>query len=87
VTTGFPVAQPVTPTPAVVVETLPGGPAIEAIHTGSYDTLSETYAELGTWITDQKLTPASDMWEEYLIGPNIEQDPAKWQTRIVFPLA
>nr|WP_304999643.1 GyrI-like domain-containing protein [Cryobacterium sp. TMT4-10] len=86
VTAGFPVAHPVTPTPLVVVETLPGGPAIEAIHTGSYDTLTQTYGELSTWLLEQKLDLAPDMWEEYLVGPDTEPDPAKWQTRIVFPL-
>ncbi|HSP75855.1 MAG TPA: GyrI-like domain-containing protein [Cryobacterium sp.] len=87
ITAGFPVAQPVTPTPGVVIETLPGGPAIEAIHTGPYDTLTETYAELTTWVAEQKLNLSPDMWEEYVVGPDTEPDPAKWQTRIVFPLS
>jgi len=87
VTAGFPVAQPVAPTDAAVVEVLPGGPAIEAIHTGSYDTLGETYAELTDWLMEQHLNTAEDMWEEYVVGPDTEPDPAKWQTRIVFPLA
>jgi len=87
VTAGFPVAQPVRPTDTAVVETLPGGPAIEAIHTGPYDTLSETYAELTAWLTGEHLNAADQMWEEYVVGPDTEPDPAKWQTRIVFPLA
>ena len=87
VTAGCPVAQPVTPTPGVVIETLPGGPAIEAIHTGPYDTLTETYAELTVWVAEQKLNLAPEMWEEYAVGPDTEPDPAKWQTRIVFPLS
>ena len=86
VTAGFPVTQPVTPAPGVVIETLPGGPAIEAIHTGPYDTLTETYAELTDWISAQNLDLAPDKWEEYVVGPDTEPDPAKWQTRIVFPL-
>lgn len=86
VTAGFPAPRPITPTPGVVVETLPGGPAIEAIHTGPYDTLTQTYGELNAWLAEQKLDLATDMWEEYLVGPDTEPDPAKWQTRIVFPL-
>lgn len=87
ITAGFPVAQPVTPGEGTVVVTLPGGPAIETIHTGSYDDLGRTYAEVTDWITAEKLATAGDMWEEYLVGPDSETDPAKWQTRIVFPLA
>jgi effector-binding domain-containing protein len=86
VTAGFPVAAPVTPTAALAVATLPGGSAVETIHVGPYDTLSDTYARLATWMAEQKLTPAADMWEEYLVGPGSEPDPAKWRTRIVFPL-
>ncbi len=67
--------------------TLPGGPAIETIHTGSYDDLGLTYAEVTDWITAEKLATAGEMWEEYLVGPDSETDPAKWQTRIVVPLA
>lgn len=87
ITAGFPVAQPLAPTPAAVLEPLPGGPAIVAIHTGPYDTLTETYAELADWMTERHVAVAGDMWEEYIVGPDEEPDPAKWQTRIVFPLA
>ncbi|KFF59644.1 hypothetical protein JF66_09925 [Cryobacterium sp. MLB-32] len=87
ITAGFPVAQPLVPTPAAVLEPIPGGPAIVAIHTGPYDTLAETYAELTDFLVEQSLQAAGDMWEEYLVGPDVEPDPGKWQTRIVFPLA
>ncbi|WP_394771293.1 GyrI-like domain-containing protein [Lacisediminihabitans sp.] len=87
VTAGFPVSNQVAPAGEVVVATLPGGSAVEATHVGSYDTLADTYAEINSWIADHKLTPAEDMFEEYLVGPDGETDPAKWRTRIVFPLA
>ncbi|TXN31898.1 GyrI-like domain-containing protein [Lacisediminihabitans profunda] len=87
VTAGFPVSRAVAPAGRVVVATLPGGSAVEATHAGPYDTLAETYGEISAWIADQKLTPAEDMFEEYLVGPDGESDPANWRTRIVFPLA
>ncbi len=87
ITAGFPVSQAVVPGPDTVVLTLPGGQAVETIHTGAYDELGRTYAELTDWIDSEKLVPAGDMWEEYLVGPDSEPDPEKWQTRIVFPLA
>jgi effector-binding domain-containing protein len=94
VTAGFPVTKPVTvpaeaaeDSPKFVVASLTGGKAIQTMHTGPYDTLDDTYAQIIEWLTDQKLTPQSEMWEEYLVGPDSGAEPSAWQTRIVFPLA
>lgn len=38
------------------------------------------------WLEEQHIDLPEDMWEEYLVGPDTEPDPAKWQTRIVVPL-
>jgi effector-binding domain-containing protein len=87
VTAGFPVAQPWSQSSGIVAVSLPGGAAIETTHVGPYDTMTETYQQLTEWMKAQKLIPAVDMWEEYLVGPDTEPDPAKWRTRIVYPLA
>ena len=87
VTAGFPVVDDVSATRAVEVVHLPSGPAVETFHVGPYETMTETYAAVTDWIAEQKLTVAGDMWEEYLVGPDSEPDPANWRTRIVFPLA
>ncbi|WP_166804901.1 GyrI-like domain-containing protein [Cryobacterium sp. Sr8] len=87
VTAGFPVEQPVTSTPEASVVTLPGGPAIQTVHTGSYDSMTGTYDELMAWVTEKDLTMSEDMWEEYLTGPESDPDPSTWTTRIVRPLA
>jgi len=86
VTAGFPVRQPVTPGDGLVPATLPGGPTVETVHTGPYDTLATTYTEVNDWIAEHGLTPEGEMWEEYLVGPDAEPDPSRWQTRIVFPV-
>ncbi|MCU1443667.1 MAG: AraC family transcriptional regulator [Cryobacterium sp.] len=94
VTAGFPVKAAVTvpaaaveSSPKFVVASLTGGKAIQTIHTGPYDTLDDTYAQIIEWLTDQKLAPQHEMWEEYLVGPDSGAEPSAWQTRIVFPLA
>lgn len=87
VTAGFPVAQPVTPTEGLVAVTLSGGATVEATHVGPYDTLGETYGAIAGWLEEQGLTASDAMWEEYLVGPESDADPGRWQTRIVFPLA
>ncbi|RYV51724.1 AraC family transcriptional regulator [Pengzhenrongella frigida] len=79
VVAGFPVGRPLTPSSGLVAETLPSGSIVEAIHTGSYEDLS-------AWFREQGLTPSDEMWEEYLVGPDSEPDPSRWQTRIVYPV-
>ena len=87
VTAGFPVVQSVKSTPEAIVVTLPGGPAIQTTHTGSYDSMTGTYDQLMAWVTEQDLKMSEDMWEEYLTGPADDSNPATWTTRIVWPLA
>ena len=84
---GFPLARPITPSGDLVAATLPGGTTVETIHTGPYESMPTTYAELTSWLTEHGLTSSEEMWEEYLVGPDAEQDPRRWQTRIVFPVA
>jgi effector-binding domain-containing protein len=66
---------------------LPGGDAFEAIHTGPYDTLGETYGAIQQQMQAEGLTPSDSMWEYYLSDPEQEPDPAKWQTKVVWPTA
>jgi AraC family transcriptional regulator len=66
--------------------TLPGGPAAVAVHGGSYDTLSETYAEMERWMEKNSLKPGSAPWESYITDPAEHPDPANWRTEIYWPL-
>ena len=86
VVAGFPVSQPVTPAAGFVASTLPGGPVVATVHTGAYDALGATYGELATWFEEHGVTRADQMWEEYLVGPDSQVDPSRWQTRILFPV-
>jgi effector-binding domain-containing protein len=70
---GFPVATEITADGAVVPGQLPGGPAVEAVHIGPYETLASTYREIQEWTRQQGLHPAPLMWESYLTDP---EDPA-----------
>jgi effector-binding domain-containing protein len=90
VTAGFPALGPMKPADAssgLVLAELRGGPATTAIHIGPYDQLSVTYGKISAWMFEHQLKPTSEMWEEYLVGPDSVADPALWQTRIVFPVA
>lgn len=86
VTAGFPVPPGAAPSDVVVAAMLPGGPTAEAVHQGPYEDLRSTHRELTTWFGEQGLTPPDVVWEEYLVGPESEADPAQWQTRVVYPV-
>lgn len=89
VAAGFPVDGVVAgaiPGSEVVVEERVGGQAVVAMHVGSYDGLSDTYAEVMAWMEDNDLVSRDDMWEEYLTDPGEEPDPSNWQTRLVLPV-
>jgi effector-binding domain-containing protein len=87
VTAGFPVPVGTAAPSGLVIETIPAGDAATATHEGPYDSLGATYALLTEWLTQNHLAQAPVMWEEYLVGPDGEEDPTKWRTRIVFPIA
>ena len=66
--------------------TLPGGPAVVALHGGSYDTLSETYAEIERWMEKNGVRPGGAPWESYITDPAEHPDPSDWRTEVYWPL-
>lgn len=83
---GFPVSTPVETVGDAHHFVLPGGRAVQAMHTGPYETMEKTYADLQSWMAEQGLHPAAGMWESYLSDPRTEPDPATWRTKIVWPI-
>ena len=84
---GFPVNAGFSGTEGVVNGSLPEAEAFEAIHLGPYDTLGTTYGAIQERMRAEGLTPSDTMWEYYLSDPETEPDPAKRQTRVVWPVA
>jgi effector-binding domain-containing protein len=87
VTVGYPVPSGAAPSDDVVAAMLPAGATVEVVHQGPYESLPTTYEELTAWFEENGMTPPTVMWEEYLVGPESEADPGRWQTRIVYPMA
>lgn len=83
---GFPVESPFPGSGDVIGETLPAGRAVEALHSGDYDSLRGTYEEVERWMRAHDVIPSDQMWEVYLSGPESDPDPATWRTRIVWPV-
>lgn len=84
---GFPVNAGFSGTEGVAKGSLPEAEAFEAIHLGPYDTLGTTYGAIQERMRAEGRTPSDTMWEYYLSDPEMEPDPAKWQTRVVWPVA
>lgn len=70
---GFPSDGPPEPSGRVVPLVLPGGPAVTALHHGSYESVGETYDALTRWLTAHGHRPAGDAWESYLDEPGVPQ--------------
>jgi effector-binding domain-containing protein len=83
---GFPVDREVTAESGVETTTLPAGRAVQAMHAGSYDSMTQTYDRLMAWVREQGLTPAPVMWETYLTEPSPDGDPDAMRTLITWPL-
>ncbi|MFK4639376.1 GyrI-like domain-containing protein [Paenarthrobacter histidinolovorans] len=83
---GFPVSPDFSAAGEVISGLLPASDAIEAVHKGPYDTLERTYSLILERMSAEGMTPSQTMWEFYLSDPVQEPDPAKWQTRVVWPI-
>ncbi len=70
----------------VVEDTLPGGPAATTIHAGLYESLSEAYAALESWMESQGLQSAGAPWESYITDPGEVPDPKDWRTEVCWPV-
>jgi len=64
----------------------PAGEAAVVVHTGSFDTLPDTYDRLKATIETAGRIPGVGPWEVYLTDPERVPDPADWLTEVVWPL-
>jgi effector-binding domain-containing protein len=57
-----------------------------AIYHGPYEGLGGAWSEFMAWIAAEGHTPAPDLWECYLAGPESGPDPSTWRTELNRPL-
>ncbi|MNK58909.1 Bacterial transcription activator, effector binding domain [compost metagenome] len=81
-----PVAVPVTPVGRVKPGTLPAAKVAQTTYHGAYEGLGEAWGSFMDWIEAQGLTPAPDLWECYIAGPESSENPADWRTVLNRPL-
>jgi effector-binding domain-containing protein len=60
------------------------GRAVQAMHVGPYDTLTQTYDAMFADMRARSLAPADDMWERYLDPPDTPAE--KVRTEVIWPV-
>ena len=87
---GFPVAEPVEGDGRVVAGAKPAGRYVVATHHGHPDGIAQSHLALVDWAGRQAvpLAKEGDVWgglfESYLSDPEVEPDPAKWETELAY---
>ena len=83
---GVPVAAPVAAVGRVQPGRLPATTVARTVYHGGYEGLGAAWGEFQAWIAAAGHTPAADLWECYLAGPESGPDPATWRTELNKPL-
>lgn len=61
-------------------------PVIQAVHTGPYEGLHQSYGKLMEYVEDNAIDLKMEAFEIYLTDPMAEPDVTRWQTLIAMPL-
>jgi len=83
---GVPVAAPVLAAGRVTPGQLPAATVARTVYHGAYEGLGAAWAEFTAWIVARGRTPAPDLWESYVAGPDGSPDPVTWRTELNRPL-
>ncbi|HEY5706565.1 MAG TPA: GyrI-like domain-containing protein [Terrimicrobiaceae bacterium] len=81
-----PVTKPVDAAGRVTPSHWPAMRAARTIYHGTYEGLGNAWREFMDWIALNGHTPAEDLWERYLVGPESGSNPATWRTELTKPL-
>lgn len=81
-----PVTRPITAIGRVEPGQLPALTAARTIYHGGFEGLGEAWSEFMDWIEAEGHTPAPDLFESYVTGPEADPDPANWRTELTRPL-
>lgn len=84
---GVPVASPVSPAGRVKPGAWPAARMARTVHRGGYEKLGEAWGTFDAWLEGEGHTPAPDLWERYVKGPESGPDAATYRTELTRPLA
>jgi len=81
-----PVTAPVSAAGRVKAGQLRAATVARTVYHGPYEGLPAAWGEFMDWIAAEGHTPAPDLWERYVAGPESNPDPATWRTELNRPL-
>jgi len=84
---GVPVEKPVEPAGRVKPGELPAATVVRTVYRGAYEGLPTAWGEFESWIRNEGLKMAPNLWEVYAKGPESGPDPEAWETELNRPLA
>lgn len=83
---GVPVTAPISPVGRVEAGELPAATVARTVYHGPYEGLGPAWGEFNSWVKAEGHTPAPDLWESYVSGPESYPDPATFRTELNRPL-
>ncbi len=83
---GYPTDHPLVAAGRVQPGQLPAGNIVRATYHGGYEGLSAAWASFRRWIEENKYERTPDLWEVYVAGPELSQNPADWRTELNQPV-
>ena len=81
-----PVSAPVAAVGRVKPGLLPAATVARTVYRGPYEGLGTAWAEFDRWVRESGHTPADELWECYVAGPETGPDPSAWRTELNRPL-
>jgi effector-binding domain-containing protein len=81
-----PVTAPVVAAGRVKPSQLPAATVARTVYLGPYEGLGDAWGEFVDWITAEGHTPAPNLWQCYVTGPESNSDPTTWRTELNRPL-
>lgn len=87
VAVGFPVQPPLPELIGLEHMHLPGGISVVGTHEGPYDGLAAAWDAVTEHVKEGGLQAAAPPWEAYVAAPPAVEDPNKWVTEIIWPVA
>ncbi len=85
VSAAVPVKGDLSPVQGLEKVIIPPSKILRATHYGSYDNMVPIYAEMEKYLKEHN-SQRDLIIEEYFSDPEVEKDPGKWKTNIVFVL-
>jgi len=56
------------------------------VHAGAYESMADTYRNLGAWVSRHADNAGERLREWYVAGPSEVEDPALYRTEISWPI-